>query len=653
MSSPRQTKVSRRGFAKGAFCTPLVLAYAGTAAAAPAKQERAGGRNVASLSSHKGFDPTFPSARLKPVPLRRVRLLDGPFRDAQTWNIAFLKRQDPDRLLHVFRLNAGLPSTAKPLGGWEAPDCELRGHFVGHYLSACALLSASTGDAEMKRRGDYLVDGLAACQKNLDAGGYLSAFPIEFFDRLDLGEQVWAPFYTVHKIMAGLFDMYRLAGNKRALDVLLGMAAWVDGWTAVRARDHMQEILNSEFGGMSEVLYNLAASTGDKRWAAVGDRFNKEIFLEPLALRVDQLKGMHMNTHVPQVIGAARRYEISGDRRYREISQFFWETVTNAHAYVTGGSSNKELWLTEPYRMNAEWSQSTNHQECCCAYNMLKLTRHLYGWDPAERYIAYYERNLFNHRLGTIEPGTGRTGYFLSMAPGAWKTLATDEATYWCCTGTAIEEFSKLADTIYYDDGRGIYVNLFIASKIDWPERRLKLTQETRFPDEAKTTLTIREAPGGEWPLYIRIPSWTDNPQVFLDGRRLEAVAAPGGYMKVSRAWQPGDRLDIELPMRLHSEGFPDMPSRQALLVGPIVLAGQFAKGDIPDVLLHEQKGPSTAKLPLPMPKLHTGGKPLETIIKPVADKPLTFVTVDQPQNITFRPLNESWERFTVYWETV
>jgi len=644
--------LSRRGFAKGAFCAPLVLADP-MPAQAKSVLEAGNARSDVALASRDAFDPAFQPARIDPVPLNHVRLTDGPFKDAQTWNIAFLKRQNPDRLLHVFRLNAGLPTAARPLGGWEAPDCELRGHFVGHYLSACALLGVSTGDAGMKKRGDYIVNALAECQEKLNAGGYLSAFPMEFFDRLDRREQVWAPFYTLHKIMAGLFDMAKLAGNKRARDVLIGMATWVDGWTAGRDRDHMQEILNSEFGGMSEVLYNLAAMTKEQRWAAVGDRFNKELFFEPLALRIDQLKGSHMNTHVPQVIGAARRYEVSGDRRYREIAQFFWETVTGGHSYVTGGSSNKEYWLTEPYRMGAEWVQSTNHQECCCAYNMMKLTRYLHGWGPNERYIAYYERNLFNHRLGTIEPETGRTIYFLSMAPGAWKTLATDEATYWCCTGTATEEFAKLADTIYYEDGSGIYVNLFIASEIDWPDRRLKLEQQTHFPQETKTTLTILETPGGAWPLHIRVPSWTDNPQVAINGHRLEAVGEPGSYLKIYRTWQAGDRVDIEVPMRVWSESFPDTPNRQALLVGPIVLAGQFAKGDIPEELLHEQKGPSTAKVPLLMPKLHTAGKPLETIVKSVESEPLTFVTVGQPENVTFKPLNQSWERFTVYWETI
>jgi hypothetical protein len=240
-----------------------------------------------------------------------------------------MMRLPNDRLLHNFRVNAGLPSSAKPLGGWEAPTCELRGHFVGHYLSASALLFAATSDNQVKAKADELVAGFAACQTALNQNGYLSAFPVEFFERLDRREQVWAPFYTLHKIMAGLLDMKTLGANEEALDVVVKMAGWVDAWTAAKPESHMQDILNTEYGGMNDVLYNLAAVTGDDRWARTGDRFTKKIFFTPLALRQDALKSQHMNTHVPQVIGAARRYELSSDFRFADLSRFFFDTVSD------------------------------------------------------------------------------------------------------------------------------------------------------------------------------------------------------------------------------------------------------------------------------------------------------------------------------------
>jgi uncharacterized protein len=643
MTEKSAGKISRRGFTLAAASVPMLMTGTQARAAAPRL-----GRPVAMP------DPggTATPVSLHAFALPQVTLNDGPFKDALRWDMAFMKRLSADRLLHTFRLNAGLPSDAKPLGGWEAPDCELRGHFTGHYLSACALLYSATGDSEIKQRGDYIVGVLDQCQKTLDAGGYLSAFPLTFFDRLDRREKVWAPFYTIHKIMAGLLDMHRLAGNRAALAVLVGMATWVDSWTAARTPEHMQDILTTEFGGMNEVLYNLAFVTGDRRWAGVGDRFNKAVFFDPLSTRKDQLKGLHMNTHVPQVIGAVQRYNLTGESRYREIADFFWETVSSARTYTTGGSSNREHWLTEPYQLGAEWNMGVDHQECCCAYNMMKLTRHLFSWKPDEKYIAYYERNLFNHRLGAIEPQTGNTIYFLSMAPGAWKSPSTDDASFWCCNGTGVEEFAKLADTIYHHDGNGVYVNLYIASTLDWPERAIRLEQQTQFPDEARTTLIVRAAPGGKWPIHLRIPGWTHAAQVSVNGRPLEAVADPGSYLQIAREWRVGDRIELDMPMHLHSEGFTDVANLQALLYGPIVLAGQFPKGDLPEAPQHEQ-GPEIAKFPIDVPKLATGGKALESIVKPVPGARLTYTTVGQAKDIVLKPLNQSWDRFAVYWQTV
>jgi uncharacterized protein len=498
--------------------------------------------------------------RTTSYPMSHVRLLAGPCKQAADYNRGYMMRIAPDRLLHTFRLNAGLASSAQPLGGWEAPRGELRGHVMGHYLSACALRAASAGDTEMKARGDEIVAELARCQNQLAGGVYLSAFPLEFFDRLDKGRNVWAPFYTYHKILAGMLDMYFHAGNKQALEVASGMAAWADEWSASRPEAHMQEILRVEFGGMSEALYNLAAATNDDRWAKVGDRFNKKEFLTPLAQHRDELRGLHMNTHVPQVIGAARRFELTGDPRFHDVAEFFWYAVARTRTYATGGSSNNEHWLTSPGRLAAEWRVTAHHQECCCAYNMMKLTRHLYSWTGDPRYFDYYERNLFNHRLGAIQPETGHTVYFLSTAPGAWKGLCAEDKSFWCCTGTAFEEYSKLNDSIYCRDEHGITANLYIASELDDRERAIGLRQDTRFPDEPRTSFTITKAPASAWTLRLRIPSWTSAAAVKVNGRLLEATPGAGSYLSIARAWKKGDRIDLELPMSLAAEPFPDEP---------------------------------------------------------------------------------------------
>lgn len=670
-------KVSRRVFAKGLALAPLGLAATsalGQAGASPQQANSAARKNSPKNAAEAErefslaeaepfaeplvFTPQAMAPRVRPFALCDVTLDDGPLKDAREWNRGFMLRIPNDRLLRNFKVNAGLPTDAQPLGGWEAPDCELRGHFVGHMMSACAHLLGATGvaegDPEIRAKGDGLVAGIAECQAKLNDNGYVSAFPTEFFDRLDKREKVWAPFYTLHKIMAGLYDMNVQAQNQQALDVLVKLAGWVDAWTASKTEEHMQDILNTEYGGMNEVLYNLAATTGDNRWAATGDRFTKKIFFTPLAARRDELKGLHMNTHVPEVIGAARRYELSSDYRFGDLSRFFFETVSESRTYATGGASNNEHWLTLPDHLGLEIAVSSHHQECCCAYNMMKLARHLYGWEPDARYMDYYERNLLNHRLGTIQPETGRTMYFLSMSPGAWKTLCTDDDTFWCCTGTGIEEYSKLNDTLYYHDGDALYVNLFFASHVDWRERGVRVRQETAFPASDRIVLTVESSPAEPWTMRLRIPAWTTTENaVSINGQRLEASGTPGGYLALRRAWKAGDRVELTMPMRITAEPLEDDPTRQAFLYGPLVLAGQFMKAGLAESLEHNQ-GPEIAQAPpLDVPTLHAGGAEPADWIRPAPGEPLTFRTTGQAQNVTLKPLNQSWERFAVYWKVV
>jgi len=664
-------RVSRRMFAKGLAMAPLGAAVASSALGQAAAGAQSGNapnspahpRKTDSLASRR-FVVAEPEPfaaplvfarhpfqpRLEPFPLSDVQLDRGPLADARDWNRGFLLRIANERLLRNFRINAGLPTTAQPLGGWEAPTCELRGHFVGHVMSACAHLYGATGDSEIKAKGDGLVAGIAACQAKLNDNGYVSAFPAEYFDRLDRGQRVWAPYYTLHKIMAGLYDMHVHAQNKQALEVLTGLAGWVDAWTAGKSEEHMQQILNVEYGGMNEVLYNLAAVTGDDRWARTGDRFTKKVFFTPLALRHDELKGLHMNTHVPEVIGAARRFELSSDFRFGDVSRFFFETVSEARTYATGGSSNNEHWLVDPNHLATEIAISSHHQECCCAYNMMKLARHLYTWDGDPRFMDYYERALLNHRLGTIEPQTGHTSYFLSLAPGAWKSLCTEDDSFWCCTGTGVEEYAKLNNSIYFHDSASLYVNLYFASRVNWRERGVRLRQQTDFPQSDRTELIVEKSPAEPWSLCMRIPAWTTTASVIaINGRRLEVAGTPGTYLTVTRRWKSGDRVELTMPMRVTAEPLANDPTRQAFLYGPLVLAGQFPKAGLPDELEHRQ-GPDLAEAPpLDVPSLKAGGKITGEWILPVGGEPNTFRTTGQQQDVTLKPLNQSWQRFAVY----
>ena len=667
--------LTRRVFTKGLALAPLGLAAASSAlgqtaglAQAPAAASNKAPKSDAQYNRHAPVVETEPFAepltfarkemppRVRPFALDEVELEPGPLADARAWNRGYLMRIGNDRLLHNFRVTAGLPSTAKPLGGWEEPKGELRGHFVGHTMSALGLLYGATQDAAVKAKADGLVAGIADCQAKLNENGYVSAFPSELFDRLDKRQKVWAPYYTLHKIMAGLFDIHVHADNAQALDVLVRLSGWVDAWTAAKTEEHMQDILNTEYGGMNEVLYNLAAVTGDDRWARTGDRFTKKTFFTPLALRRDELKGLHMNTHVPQAIGGARRYELTQDYRFGDLSRFFFETVSESRTYATGGASNNEHWLTLPDHLAIEMHVSSHHQECCCAYNMMKLTRHLYGWSGDARYMDYYERNLLNHRLGTIEPETGHTTYFLSLTPGAWKTTCTEDETFWCCTGTGVEEYAKLNDTIYFHDDDALYVNLFFASRVHWRERGVRVRQTTRFPETDRTELTIEETSARPWTLRLRIPAWTTETNVVtLNGKPLEVAGTPGSYLTLTRAWKAGDRVELHMPMQLTAEPLRDDPTQQAILYGPLVLAGQFPKVGLAEYLEHNQ-GPEVAEAPaVQAPVLKAQGAELGDWIKPVEGETLTFratgqTEAGQAQDVTLKPLNQSWQRFAVYW---
>ncbi|HSB11251.1 MAG TPA: beta-L-arabinofuranosidase domain-containing protein [Blastocatellia bacterium] len=593
--------------------------------------------------------------KARPFDLKRVRLRQGPFLGAAEVNRNYMKSLDSNSLLHMFRVTAGLHSSAKPLGGWEQPENELRGHFTGHYLSACALASASLGDESFKIRGNQLVAELAKCQKVM-GNGYLSAFPETFFDRLRAGTNVWAPFYTLHKIMAGLLDMHTYCENQQALDVLKGIADWTRRWVDPLGEAHMARVLEREYGGMNEILYNLHAVTGDRSYRQLASRFDHERIFAPLAEGRDELKGLHVNTQIPKIIGAARRFEITGDARFHDIADYFWREVTGRRSYCTGGTSNGERWGSDPGKLAGELSGYT--QECCCTYNMLKLTRHVFGWTADPRCADYYERALFNGILGTQHPADGMTLYYVSLASGYWKMFGLPLDAFWCCTGSGIESFAKLADSIYFHDDEGVYVNLFVASEVEWPEKGLRIIQETEFPAADSVALTLRCSKPVKMPLRIRVPYWaTSGGTVKLNGRELESFAEPSSYFVLNRTWQDGDKVEVKMPMSLHIHSMPDDQSVQAIMYGPLVLVGRLgAEGLTKESMRAEptaiRQVPRYLGKAVPAPEFKTKSEDPRDWIEPASGRPLEFKTVGQAQNVTLVPFYKLMdERYAVYWK--
>ena len=590
-----------------------------------------------------------------PFPLTDVRLLDGPFHEAMLRDQKYLLSLDPDRLLHTFRLNVKLPSAAQPYGGWEAPGCELRGHSLGHYLSALALMYASTGEAEYLRRVNYLVGELAKCQAQAAAAGYhsgyLSAFPESLIDRVENSQRVWAPWYTLHKIMAGLLDAHQYCGNDPALSVLTQMADWVQFRVNRLPREQMQKSLNCEHGGMNEVLANLYAVTGNTNYLQLSAAFNHEKVLAPLAHGEDKLDGIHANTQIPKIIGSMREYELTGDPQFLAMAQTFWDSVALRRAYVIGGHSDHEhFFSTNDFAKHL----STDSCETCNSYNMLKLTRELFELHPDAAKMDFYERTLYNHILASQDPETGMFVYLMSLKPGHFKTYSTPENSFWCCVGTGMENHSKYGDSIYFHDADSLYVNLFIASELAWKEKGVAIVQETRFPESDISVLKIKADKPASFKLQIRHPAWaTAGLFVSVNGDKQSVTSAPASYFTLAREWHDGDRVEIRLPMQLHTEFLPGASNTIALLYGPIVLAGELGTNGMPSPFAKGQTDYS--KFPAPAAPVFVGNlEKLLEHIQPVANQSLTFRTheLGRPGDITLIPFYRLHrERYSVYWK--
>ena len=542
--------------------------------------------------------------KVEPFSMPDVRLLPGPWKNMMELNRSYLYSLPNERLAHNFRVTAGVSSDADPLGGWEAPDCELRGHYVGHYLSSCALLHASTGDEAIVVKANDLVQMLAECQAK---DGYLGAYPASFYERLRKHEKVWAPFYTYHKIMAGLVDMYEHTGNKQALEMAVRMADWADAYTHSISDDEWQRVLLVEHGGMNEVSFNLYAITGKTKYRDLGYRFEHKKIFDPLAADEDKLGGNHANTNIPKMIGAARGYELTGDDRYRQISENFYRIVTEHHAYCTGGTSNGEMWHAAD-AIATELGPAA--EECCCSYNMMKLARHLYGQQPDAKFFDYYERLLFNVRAGT-QDRNGMLMYYVPLQPGMYKTFGTPFDAFWCCTGTGSEEYAKLTDSIYFHDEDSLFVNLFIASKLDWKERGLKLRQTTKFPHEERITLTVDSAPAKPIALKVRVPYWaTKGATVSINGEVKDMAATPSTYLTIEHAWKAGDTVTVDLPIPLHIATAPDDKNVQAAMYGPLVLAARLGTEGLTAGMIYGGYGPRGYDDGYPMPTVDLRPRP-------------------------------------------
>ncbi|MET7683338.1 beta-L-arabinofuranosidase domain-containing protein [Streptomyces sp. NPDC005423] len=620
-------------------------------AAGPGAVARAASPAEPSTDPLPGLRPTGAGGpALAAFGLSEVRLLDSPFLANMGRTCAYLLYVDGDRLLHTFRTTVGLPSGAEPCGGWEAPDVQLRGHTTGHLLSGLAQAHAGTGDAAYAEKGRAIVSALAECQRAAPGAGfhagYLSAFPETVFDQLEAGGRPWAPYYTLHKIMAGLLDQYQLSGNDEALDVLRAMAAWADTRTAPLSYAIMQNLLKVEFGGMNDVLTRLHLVTGDPAHLRTARRFDHEDLYAPLAAGRDELAGRHANTEIAKVVGAVPSFEATGERRYLDIADTFWTTVVRHHSYAIGGNSNQELF-GPPDEIVSRLSEVTC--ENCNSYNMLKLGRRLFLHRPDRtRYMDHYEWTLYNQMLGEQDPDSehGFVTYYtglwagsrrepkggLGSAPGSYSG---DYDNFSCDHGTGLETHTKFADSIYFRSSGPtaptLYVNLFIPSEVRWQQGGVTVRQETRYPEEGSTRLTVT-AGGGRFALRIRIPSWVagtgQSAVLKVGGRPVTTRPRPGTYATVERTWRTGDTVELTLPRRPVWTAAPDNPQVRSVSYGPLVLAGEYA-----------ETGPDT--LPTIRPRS----------LRALPGTDTRFTVSADGRSVGLRPFHQvQHQRYNVYW---
>jgi len=581
------------------------------------------------------------------VDIRDVRLLNGPFKNAMDKDAAYLLSIDPDRLLHRFYKNAGLPTKGDVYGGWESEG--LSGHTMGHYLSACSMMFASTGDARFSSRVNYLVNELAACQEARKTG-YVGAIPNEdsIFGKVKKGEIKttgfdlnggWSPWYTVHKLMAGLVDAYLYCNNKKALSVAVRMADWVGETLQNLTEEQLQKMLACEFGGMNEVLVNIYSVTGEKKYLDLSHKFQHKAILDPLAAGKDPLPGKHSNTQIPKIIGCARRYEVEGNENDKKIAENFWDIVVHHHSYVIGGNSDHE-YLAEPDKLSDYLSESTC--ETCNTYNMLKLTRHLFCWHPNSAIADFYERALYNHILSSQNPEDGMMCYFVPLQMGTKKEFSDQFNTFTCCVGSGMESHSKYTESIYYEGTDGsLFINLFIPSVLNWKEKNIIIKQETNFPNSDTINFSINVPKPSLFTIRIRKPWWAKNGiGMTVNNKIVDISHEENGYVLINRKWNNNDKIRVVIPMNLYTESTPDNPNRIAFLYGPIVLAGELGDKKISD--FHD------------VPVLLTNDHNINNWIKPVTGQSLVFRTTNtgKPFDITLKPFYQTYKNYySVYWD--
>jgi len=638
--------------------------------------------SVAALASAEARNPRIcqlENSRQKavPIPLHAVRLTGGPLKHAQELDAKHLLALEPDRMLAFYRIRVGLEPKAEPYGGWDGDGRNLTGHAAGHYLSAVSLMYAATGDARFKERADYLVREFKEVQdKNAD--GYLGALEggREAFQALSSGQiktagfdlnGLWSPWYTLHKTFAGLRDAYRFTGNSLALELEIKFAAWAESILRPLSEAQIQSMLDTEFGGMNEVLVDLYADTGDNRWLDLSFKFEHKAFISPLLHFTDNLAGKHGNTQFPKLLGSVDRFAYTGNPPDLIAAAFFFDRVARHHSYATGGNGQKE-YFGPPDRLSDRVDDRT--AESCNVYNMIKLARRLFEFNPDAAYADFHERALYNHILASIDPEDGRTCYMVPVGRGVQHEYQDMFRSFTCCVGTGMESHALHGFGLYYEKGNRLWINIYAPSKAEWSGTGVQITMSTDFPEGETATVKIDLKLPRRLIIALRRPYWARQGfKVEINGRtvpiepqkpqaEVQAIAKLylkdidpdiSDYIEIDRIWNPADTITVTLPKKLRLEPTPDNPDRAALLWGPLVLAGDLG----PELHFRRETPPEQRSRP-EVPVFVVPGRDPSEWLKPVTGQPGRFRTVGigRPDDVDFVPFYRLHRRlYAIYWD--
>ncbi|WP_374755362.1 glycoside hydrolase family 127 protein [Fibrella aestuarina] len=540
---------------------------------------------------------------MQPFALQDVKLTGGPFKNAQDVDQRYILALNPDKLLAPYLIDAGLPVKAPRYGNWESSG--LDGHIGGHYLSALAMLYASTGDAELKKRLDYMVDQLAQCQAK-NGNGYVGGIPQGkvFWERIHKGDidgssfglnNTWVPLYNIHKLFAGLRDAYEYAGNQQAKQVLIGLGDWFVELIKPLSDEQIQQVLRTEHGGINETFADLYILTNDKKYLETAQRISHRAILEPLLAKQDKLTGLHANTQIPKVIGFEKIAMLAGKPDWSDAATYFWQNVSQHRSVAFGGNS-----VREHFNPTTDFSQvlrSNQGPETCNSFNMLRLSKALFLDKSDVTYLDFYERALYNHILSSQHPEKGGFVYFTPIRPNHYRVYSQPETSMWCCVGSGIENHTKYGELIYSHSANDLFVNLFIPSTVNWADKNVKLTQRTEFPYKNESDLVIETTKPQEFSLNIRYPKWAENLVVLVNGKAQAVADAPAGYVAVARKWRAGDKVTVRFNTSTRLEQLPDGSNWSAFVHGPIVLAAKTSTADLTGLFAddsrmgHETKG--------------------------------------------------------------